>query len=132
MERWTIGEFARRSGLTVKALRLYDEMGLLRPASVDPATGYRGYDADQVPRARLLARLRLAGVPLRDAAPMLDDDAEGRRALLLSHRRRVVADHRIRVDLLDALIVTCDQEVSAMTRTTGTTTQPTTGPTTGP
>lgn len=129
MERWTIGEFARRSGLTVKALRLYDEMGLLRPASVDPATGYRGYDADQVPRARLLARLRLAGVPLRDAAPMLDDDAEGRRALLLSHRRRVVADHRIRVDLLDALIATCDQEVSAMTRTTGTTTQPTTRPT---
>jgi PPM family protein phosphatase len=36
-----IGEFARRSLLSPKALRLYDELGLLRPSSVDPDTGYR-------------------------------------------------------------------------------------------
>ncbi len=43
MERMTIGEFAREAGLTAKALRLYDEMGLIEPAEVDPATGYRYY-----------------------------------------------------------------------------------------
>ena len=39
--RMTIGEFATAAGLTPKALRLYDELGLLRPAQVDPTTGYR-------------------------------------------------------------------------------------------
>ena len=41
MERMTIGEFAREAGLTPKALRLYDEMGLIVPADVDPVSGYR-------------------------------------------------------------------------------------------
>ena len=41
--RMAIGEFAVAAGLTPKALRLYDELGLLRPAEVDPATGYRTY-----------------------------------------------------------------------------------------
>ena len=59
----TIGEFAAAVGLTPKALRLYDELGLLRPARVDPATGYRTYVATQVERARLVAALRRAGVP---------------------------------------------------------------------
>ena len=40
-ELMTIGRFARITGLTVKALRHYDEVGLLRPAAVDPETGYR-------------------------------------------------------------------------------------------
>ena len=39
----SIGRFARLTGLTVKALRHYDEVGLLRPAAVDPGTGYRSY-----------------------------------------------------------------------------------------
>ena len=42
-----IGRFARLTGLTVKALRHYDEVGLLRPAAVDPDTGYRSYAPDQ-------------------------------------------------------------------------------------
>ena len=39
-----IGRFARLTGLTVKALRHYDEIGLLRPAGVDPESGYRSYE----------------------------------------------------------------------------------------
>ena len=45
---FNIGEFARLGGVSVRALRHYDEIGLLRPAKVDPLTGYRGYSAAQL------------------------------------------------------------------------------------
>jgi serine/threonine protein phosphatase PrpC len=60
----TIGAFARASRLSPKALRLYDELGLLRPARVDPVSGYRFYEPDQLERARLVAWLRRLGMPL--------------------------------------------------------------------
>jgi protein phosphatase len=60
----TIGEFARAARLSAKALRLYDELGLLRPARVDEWTGYRYYSPDQLERARLVAWLRRLGMPL--------------------------------------------------------------------
>jgi protein phosphatase len=63
-ELLTIGAFARRAELTPKALRLYDELGLLRPAHVDPASGYRYYAPAQLEQARLVAWLRLLGMPL--------------------------------------------------------------------
>jgi protein phosphatase len=46
----TIGRFARLTGLTVKALRHYDELGLLKPARVDAWTGYRWYEPAQAAR----------------------------------------------------------------------------------
>jgi PPM family protein phosphatase len=58
------GEFARASGLSRKALRLYDELGLLPPAQVDPASLYRFYDPAQLEQARLVAWLRRLGMPL--------------------------------------------------------------------
>ena len=58
------GEFGAAARLSSKALRLYAEEGLLVPASVDPATGYRLYSPDQLPRARLILRLRQLGLPL--------------------------------------------------------------------
>lgn len=64
--RRSIGALARESGLTVSALRFYDAAGVLRPARVDPATGYRWYDTDQVHSARLIAGLRAASMPLPD------------------------------------------------------------------
>ena len=60
----TIGRMARESGLSVSALRFYDGAGVLAPASVDPGSGYRYYTPDQLPRARLIARLRQLGLPL--------------------------------------------------------------------
>ena len=44
----TIGEFARRTGLTERALRLYGDRGLLEPREIDPQTGYRRYGEDQI------------------------------------------------------------------------------------
>lgn len=55
MDLVTIGAFARLSRLSQKALRLYDELGLLPPAHVDPVSGYRFYAPEQLERARLVA-----------------------------------------------------------------------------
>jgi len=56
----SIGEFARRSRLSPKALRLYDELGLLPPARVEDDSGYRFYEVGQLEQARLVAALRCA------------------------------------------------------------------------
>ncbi|MBC3842233.1 MerR family transcriptional regulator [Streptacidiphilus sp. 4-A2] len=60
----SIGGFARLSRLSPKALRLYDELGLLVPAHVDAETGYRWYAPEQLDQARLVSSLRRVGVPL--------------------------------------------------------------------
>ncbi|MFE9042752.1 MerR family transcriptional regulator [Streptomyces sp. NPDC007818] len=62
----TIGDFARATGLSAKALRRYDELGLLRPDRVDPYTGYRYYAETQTDEARLIAWLRRIGMPLAE------------------------------------------------------------------
>ena len=71
MGEMSIGEFARRSRLSPKALRLYDELGLLAPARVDDSSGYRFYDAAQLERARLVAALRQLGMPLAEIKAIL-------------------------------------------------------------
>ncbi|WP_345037191.1 MerR family transcriptional regulator [Streptomyces sannanensis] len=68
----SIGEFAARSRLSPKALRLYDRLGLLAPARVDEATGYRWYRADQAERARLVAQLRQLDMPLARIAEVVE------------------------------------------------------------
>jgi protein phosphatase len=68
----TIGEFARAARLTPKALRLYDDLGLLRPLRVDETSGYRYYSPDQLERARLIAWLRRLGMPLAMIARTCD------------------------------------------------------------
>ena len=62
-DHMSIGEFARRSRLSPKALRLYDELGLLEPARVDDDSGYRYYTASQLDRAQLIAALRQLQIP---------------------------------------------------------------------
>ncbi len=87
-----IGRFARLVGLSVGALRHYDELDLLRPAWVDPETGYRSYRRDQLEAARLIVRLRDLEVPLETIRAFLGTDDPGeRRRLLIDHRRRIEA-----------------------------------------
>ncbi len=74
MDLVSIGEFARLSGLSPRALRLYDEVGLLRPARVDPHSGYRWYAASQVEQARLVVSLRHLGVPLTRIETIMNAD----------------------------------------------------------
>lgn len=87
----SIGALARAGGLPVSALRFYDAAGVLRPAHVDPTTGYRRYTAGQVHTARLVARLRQAGLPVADLVAVLaaPDEAD---TVLGRHRRRLEED----------------------------------------
>ncbi|HYH93698.1 MAG TPA: helix-turn-helix domain-containing protein [Candidatus Saccharimonadales bacterium] len=89
---FVIGRFARLVGLSVGALRHYDELDLLRPAVVDRETGYRSYRRDQLEAARTIVRLRDLEVPLETIRAYLgtDDPAE-RRRVLLEHRGRIEA-----------------------------------------
>ena len=118
----TIGEFAQATGLTAKALRLYDELGLLAPADVDERTGYRRYTPDQVDRARLVARLRSAGVPLRRIATIVElDDREAAVAELLSYWRQVEADTASARQVVVALVSQMRGHDTTMEPTTSTT-----------
>ncbi|MCU7820481.1 MerR family transcriptional regulator [Kitasatospora sp. DSM 101779] len=101
-ELLTVGQLARRAGLTAKALRHYDRVGLLVPAVVDPGTGYRYYGVGQVAHARLVRLLRSVDVPLEQVRLCLadpDDEAVAAR-VLADHRRRLQARlDRVRGDL---------------------------------
>ncbi len=106
-ELLTIGAFARWVGLTSSALRFYDDCGVLRPARVDAATGYRFYAEDQRERAVLLRRLREGGLPLVDTAVVLDGDRESARTVLEDHvvraRHMAEAARTAARDVLDEL-----------------------------
>lgn len=78
----SISAFSRRSLLSVKALRLYDEMGLLSPARVDPGTRYRYYREDQLETARMISLLRKLDVPLADIARIVEQPPERANRLL--------------------------------------------------
>ena len=69
-----IGDFSKLSFVTVKALRYYDEIGLLKPARVDGFTGYRHYSASQLPRLNRIVALKDMGLSLEEIARLLRDD----------------------------------------------------------
>jgi DNA-binding transcriptional MerR regulator len=68
---FSIGEFARLGGVSVRTLRHYDEIGLLRPATVDPDTGYRGYSARQLGQLNRIIALKELGLSLSQARRLL-------------------------------------------------------------
>ena len=70
----SIGAFARRTRLSIKALRLYAELGLLEPEWIDPETGYRFYAPEQSDRARLIGLLRRLDMPLARIGQVLELD----------------------------------------------------------
>lgn len=90
MALMSVGQLARRTGLTPKALRHYDRIGLLRPARVDES-GYRWYDQSHVAIARRIATLRAVDLPLEDVRRCLDSDEDALAAVLEQHRRRLDA-----------------------------------------
>ena len=115
-----IGRFARLSGLSIGALRHYDELDLLRPADVDRFTGYRRYRPEQLEVARTIGRLRDLEVPIEEIRQVLgaDDPGDQRRHIGV-HERRLQA----RVDrLVHLLHVTrqLSQEKEPLMTATGT------------
>jgi len=101
-----IGAFALLSGLSVTALRHYDDIELLRPASVDPHTGYRRYTTDQVRAARLIGTLRTVELPVEDVRAVVTDP-ETTADVLGRHRTRL-AD---RAHALSALVEVVDRYI---------------------
>jgi DNA-binding transcriptional MerR regulator/effector-binding domain-containing protein len=69
---FSIGEFARVGGVSIRTLRHYDETGLLRPAKVDPDTGYRSYRASQLGRLNRILAMKELGLSLTQARQLLD------------------------------------------------------------
>jgi len=102
--RMTIGEFAARTRLTQKALRLYEIHGLLQPAIVDGRSRYRFYSADQLPRARRIAMLRWVGLPLATIASIIDVDNGDAGDALRAYWAEVEAGHKARANLVSHLI----------------------------
>ncbi|MGW6284323.1 MerR family DNA-binding transcriptional regulator [Streptomyces sp. NPDC055107] len=115
----TIGEFARLSRLSAKALRRYDELGLLQPALVDPVNGYRYYDPAQAEGARLVAWLRRIGMPLSRIGRVVALDAGAAAVEIRAYWARVEAETAARRDLAMYLVDHLSAEGRAMARIPG-------------
>jgi DNA-binding transcriptional MerR regulator len=70
---FSIGDFARHGRVSVRMLRHYDAIGLLRPAYVDPVSGYRSYEAGQLSRLNRIVALKDLGFGLEQVRTILDD-----------------------------------------------------------
>jgi len=89
--QYRIGEFSNVSGVSAKTLRFYDEIGLLRPASVDPRTRYRYYRPQQLEQLASILALKDLGVSLADVLNLFSrtEPLKDRRDLLSDLKRRV-------------------------------------------
>src|SRR5579864_9400596 len=85
----SIGEFARRSNLSISALRFYGDCGVLPPARIDGGTGYRYYSQDQLGLAELIRHLRALEMPIADIQAFLAADPGAAQALLHQHWNRL-------------------------------------------
>ncbi|WP_406630498.1 MerR family transcriptional regulator [Amycolatopsis sp. WGS_07] len=112
---FTIGEFARHGRVSVRMLRHYDALGLLRPAEVDPRTGYRHYTAGQLAVLNRIVALKDLGFGLGEVAALLDEQVtpEQVRGMLTLRRaelaERVAAD-RLRLAEVEARLRTLESE----------------------
>jgi DNA-binding transcriptional MerR regulator len=87
----SIGEFSELTHLSVRTLRRYHDTGLLTPARIDDATGYRYYEAEQIPTAQVIHRLRELDLPLAEVQQVLSSPDPAQRASL-------VAGHLMRLE----------------------------------
>jgi DNA-binding transcriptional MerR regulator len=103
----SIGRFSQRTQLTIKALRLYDKLGLLRPFVVDFRSGFRYYSVKQVDTAARIRLLRTLEMPLEEIGALLNmRDPDDARCQLARHRRRIeerMAAYRQALVLLSTL-----------------------------
>lgn len=116
----TIGDFSREAGLTPKALRLYDDLGLLCPAEVDPHSGYRRYAPLQLERARLVATLRLLGMPLARITRVLDLAPAATAREVEAYWAQAEADTASRRGIVTHLVHQLRNEAHTMTTSTRT------------
>lgn len=96
-----IGEFSKLTQVSIRMLRHYDQCGLLKPESTDPATGYRLYSAAQIPHLNRIVFLRDMGFGVAEIADALNDWSDEAILARLSARRseieRGIADEQARL-----------------------------------
>ncbi|SFW87255.1 MerR family transcriptional regulator [Amycolatopsis australiensis] len=112
---FSIGDFARHGRVSVRMLRHYDALGLLRPARVDPATGYRSYEASQLARLNRIVALKELGFTLEQVATLLADEvpAERVRGMLTLRRAQLqaaLAEGAARLARVEARLRTIEDE----------------------
>lgn len=102
---FTIGDFASFGRVSVRMLRHYDAIGLLRPAAVDPSSGYRSYEAAQLPRLNRIIALKDLGLTLEQVAEVLDGSlgTAELRGMLTLRRTQVEAQMAADAERLAAL-----------------------------
>ncbi|GLY14007.1 MerR family transcriptional regulator [Kineosporia rhizophila] len=95
---FTIGDFARHGRVSVRMLRHYDRLGLLRPAAVDPATGYRSYEAAQLSRLNRIVALKDLGFTLERVRSILDEEVDAGELRGMLRLRRAELEEQVRLD----------------------------------
>ncbi len=102
-----IGDFSRLARVSIRALRHYEDEGLLRPVHVDARNGYRYYDARQLAALHRIKALRDLGLPVREIRELAQGDDRAMGELLRTHRARLqgsVAEASAQLRQLDALL----------------------------
>ena len=94
----SIGDFARHGRVSVRMLRHYDAIGLLRPARVDPSTGYRYYDVAQLPRLHRAVALKELGFTLEQVTAVLDEQVSAAELRGMLRLRRAQLQEQIASD----------------------------------
>lgn len=105
-ELMTIGRFARLTGLSIHALRHYDDVSLLIPAHTDPQTGYRRYGRDQMRLAHLIRELRWIDLPIEEIRQVLAEAGQAG-PVLAGHRQRLLRTRGLltaQIDNVDRLL----------------------------
>ncbi|KJS55171.1 MerR family transcriptional regulator [Streptomyces rubellomurinus subsp. indigoferus] len=111
----TIGDFASHGRVSVRMLRHYDAIGLLRPARVDPASGYRSYEAAQLARLNRVIALKELGFTLQQVKAVLDEEvgAAELRGMLRMRRAQLaeaIAADEQRLTRVEARLRTIESE----------------------
>jgi len=104
-----IGEIAAFFNVSVKAMRVYEKMGILTPVKVDEKTGYRYYTADQVKQLDALLELRELGFSLSEIKKLLESDITKSRYMEVLVHKKTMWQERIiqaqdRIDAIDEII----------------------------
>ncbi|MEV4578749.1 MerR family transcriptional regulator [Nonomuraea jabiensis] len=96
---FSIGDFARLGLVSVRMLRHYDAIGLLRPAHVDPVTGYRSYQAAQLSRLNRIVAIKDLGFTLEQVSAILDEKVSTEELHGMVRLRRAQLEAQISADL---------------------------------
>jgi len=98
---YQIGEFSKINRVTVKALRYYEKVGLLKPAYIDESNGYRYYSSEQLPKIHRIVALRQMGFSIKEISSLLD--RHNSKKIFIEKRYRLLSEIQQRKEQLDLI-----------------------------